>query len=62
MFTPIKEGVISANDQSLYLSPTTRDFQRDLQSAGESVNEVYDKHRIKIIRKNLIESIEYDFL
>jgi hypothetical protein len=40
MFTPIKKGVISANDQSLYLSPTTREFQRDLQSAGETVKEL----------------------
>jgi hypothetical protein len=59
LFTPIKKGVISANDQSLYLSPTTREFQHDLQSAGETMNEVYNKHRIKIIRKNLIESIDH---
>jgi hypothetical protein len=59
MFTPIKNGVISAKDQSLYISPTTREFQRHLQSAAETVNEVYNKHRTKIIRKNLIESIDH---
>jgi hypothetical protein len=56
--TPLKNGVIASKDQSLYLTPTTRVFQQDLKIAAESVPEIYDDKHLKIIRKNVIESIE----
>ncbi len=35
--SPKINGVISTKDQSLYLSPMTRHFQHDIQTAAESV-------------------------
>lgn len=61
MQTPLKNGVIASKDQSLYLTPTTRVFQQDLKFAAESVPEIYDDKHIKIIRKNVIDSIDHIF-
>jgi hypothetical protein len=59
--TPLKNGVFSSNDQTLYLTPTTRVFQQNLKNAAESNPEIYDQKRLQTIRKNLIESMDHIF-
>ncbi len=46
-------------DNTLFLSPTTREFQNSFEKASNLVNHVYDKESWRNTHKNIINSIDH---
>ncbi len=46
-------------DNTLFLSPTTREFQNSFEKASNLVNHVYDKESLRNTCKNIIHSIDH---
>jgi hypothetical protein len=59
MFDTPENWVKRLKDNTLFLSPITREYQNSLEKASSLVNHVYDKESLKITRKIIVHSIDH---